>query len=449
MLKRAAVVAKNLATIALLTAVLPVNLALVLAALGYGAYRQLLQPRQPRAALLQRKSILISGGKMSKALQLARFFHHAGHRVVLIESHAYWLTGHRFSRAVDKFYTVPKADADDYERALLAIIQKEHIDAYVPVCSPVSSLYDSRAMPVLSQHCEVIHVEPEKIMQLDDKYQFAMAAQAMGLAVPKSFLIEDPEQVMAFDFTEETRPYILKSIHYDSVRRLDLTKLTSKTQASNADFVRGLPISKSNPWILQEFIRGQEYCTHGTFRQGELRVHGCCESSAFQINYQHVDHPGIEAWVKRFGAGLALTGQASFDFIAARDDGRVYAIECNPRTHSAITMFYDSLVIADAYLGQPLAQAPVCPSPRSRPTYWIYHEVWRLLAACTSLAAMRARWKVMAAGQDAVFDWRDPLPFFMLHHWHIPLLLLRDVRQQRGWLKIDFNIGKLVQLGGD
>ena len=449
MLRRAAVIAKNLGTVALLTAIMPVNLALVLTALGYGVLRRVFQPRQPHVAPLQRKSILISGGKMSKALQLARFFHRAGHRVVLIEGHSYWLTGHRFSRAVDKFYTVPNADADGYERALLAIIQKEHIDVYVPVCSPVSSLYDSRAMPVLSQHCEVIHVEPEKIMQLDDKYQFAAAAQAMGLAVPKSFLIEDPEQVVAFDFSQETRPYILKSIHYDSVRRLDLTQLTSKTQAATTDFVRGLPISKSNPWILQEFIRGQEYCTHGTFRQGELRVHGCCESSAFQINYQHIDHPGIQSWVKQFGAGLALTGQASFDFIQAEDNGKVYAIECNPRTHSAITMFYDSPVIADAYLGQPLVQSPVCPSPRSRPTYWVYHEVWRLLAACTSLAALRARLKVIAAGKDAVFDWHDPLPFLMLHHWQIPLLLLRDVRQQRGWLKIDFNIGKLVQLGGD
>ena len=114
MLKRVAIVAKNLGTVALLTAILPVNLALVFIALCSGALRQMFQPRPPRAALLQRKSILISGGKMSKALQLARFFHDAGHRVVLIESHSYWLTGHRFSRAVDKFYTVPKADADDY-----------------------------------------------------------------------------------------------------------------------------------------------------------------------------------------------------------------------------------------------------------------------------------------------------------------------------------------------
>jgi len=449
MLTRVAIVAKNLAMIGLLMAVLPVNLALVVAAFGLRVVRQMGTADTPRPVSPQPKSILISGGKMSKALQLARLFHHAGHRVVLVESHAYWLTGNRFSSAVDKFYTLPKAGADDYESALLDLIQRERIDVYVPVCSPASSLYDSRAMPALAAHCEVMHVAPDKIMQLDDKYQFAMAAQAMGLAVPKSFLIVDPQQVIDFDFCNEARPYILKSIPYDSVRRLDMTQLPAKSPQATADFVRSLPISKSNPWILQEFIRGQEYCTHGTFRQGALRVHGCCASSAFQINYAHIDRPDIESWVKRFGAGLGLTGQASFDFIEAQDDGQVYAIECNPRTHSAITMFYDSAAVADAYLGQPLEHAPVRPSPSSRPTYWIYHEVWRLLTGLTSLAATRARLKTIAAGKDAVFDWHDPLPFFMLHHWHMPLLLLRDVREQRGWLKLDFNIGKLVQLGGD
>jgi hypothetical protein len=37
----------------------------------------------------------------------------------------------------------------------------------------------------------------------------------------------------------------------------------------------------------------------------------------------------------------------------------------------------------------------------------------------------------------------------MLHHWHIPSLLVKDFQEERGWLRIDFNIGKLVQEGGD
>lgn len=440
---------KTCATLLLLLLVLPVNAGLVALALGGQGLRRLLRAERPLARPAQRKSVLISGGKMTKALQLARLFHRAGHRVVLVESHAYWLIGHRFSRAVDRFCTLPKSGSAGYESALLDLVKREKIDVYVPVCSPVASLHDSQAMRLLSPHCEVLHVHPDSISQLDDKYQFFQAASQLQLAVPRSFLITDPEQVVRFDFSKEKRPFILKSIAYDPVRRLDLTRLPVGSALQTAEFARSLPISSSNPWIMQEFIPGQEYCTHGTFRNGELRVHCCCESSAFQINYQHVEKPAIESWVRQFGAGLGLTGQASFDFIEASDDGQIYAIECNPRTHSAITMFYNNPEVADAYLESQALQKPVTPASASKPTYWIYHELWRLLGQLHSPRRAAARLLIILSGKDAVFDWHDPLPFLMLHHWQIPLLLLRDLRERRGWLKIDFNIGKLVQAGGD
>jgi hypothetical protein len=174
-----------------------------------------------------------------------------------------------------------------------------------------------------------------------------------------------------------------------------------------------------------------------------VQLHCCCRSSAFQINYETVERPEIEAWVSRFVGALGVTGQVSFDFIQT-DDGRLYAIECNPRTHSAITMFYDHPGVAGAYLesGGPVVR----PLPSSRPTYWIYHEVWRLL---TQPAQAAARLKVIFAGKDAIFDWADPLPFLLVHHLQIPSLLLRNLRLGKDWVKIDFNIGKLVEAAGD
>ena len=64
-------------------------------------------------------------------------------------------------------------------------------------------------------------------------------------------------------------------------------------------------------------------------------------------------------------------------------------------------------------------------------------------------AAVSKTINTLLKGKDAIFDWQDPLPFLMVHHWQIPLLLLSDLRQLKGWIRIDFNIGKLVQLGGD
>ena len=194
---------------------------------------------------------------------------------------------------------------------------------------------------------------------------------------------------------------------------------------------------------MQEFISGQEYCTHSTVRDGHVQVFGCCRSSAFQINYEMIDKPEIEAWVEAFVGPLKLTGQISFDFLQA-DDGRLYAIECNPRTHSAITMFHDHPGLADAYLDHDVPA--ITPLPGSRPTYWIYHEMWRLVTAPRAAAH---RLRTIREGQDAIFDWNDPLPFLLVHHVQIPWLLLKNLVHLKDWVRIDFNIGKLVEAAGD
>jgi predicted ATP-grasp superfamily ATP-dependent carboligase len=429
-------VLKTAATLAALTAVLPLNAALTAAALA----RPL--PAAP-AGGEARRTILISGGKMTKALQLARSFRAAGHRVVLVETARYRLTGHRFSRAVDAFRVVPQPDDPGYARALLRIVEEEGVDVYVPVCSPKASRFDAEARRVLDPVCEVIHADPDTIATLDDKDRFAAAAAELGLAVPDTHRITDPAQVEAFAFPADGTRYVLKSIAYDPVRRRDLTLLPRDTPEGTAAFARGLPISPENPWILQEFVAGEEFCTHSTVRNGVVRLHCCCRSSAFQLHYAMVGDPEIEAWVRRFVGALGLTGQASFDFIRGAD-GVAYAIECNPRTHSAITMFYDHPGVAAAYLEDEGVE--VRPTPESRPTYWLYHE---LFSALRRPASAPGRIRTIARGKEAIFDASDPLPFLLVHHLQIPRLLLSSLRRATPWTTIDFNIGKLVQPAGD
>ncbi|MET0864373.1 MAG: ATP-grasp domain-containing protein, partial [Nakamurella sp.] len=388
------------------------------------------------------KTVMVSGGKMTKSLQLARSFHAAGHRVIMIESHKYRFTGHRFSRSVDKFYTVPKPQSPDYQQALLRIVRHEGVDVYVPVCSPVASYYDAIAKPALTPYCEVLHCDPDMISRLDDKFEFSVLAESLGLPVPDAHRISAATQVEDFDFDHHADSYILKSIPYDPVNRMDLTTLPRPTPEQTATFARSKPISATTPWIMQALVDGQEYCTHSTVRDGRVQAYCCCRSSAFQINYEMVDKPEIEAWVRKFVEPLGLTGQVSFDFIET-SDGHLYAIECNPRTHSAITMFYNHPGLAGAYLDD---DSPVVkPLPTSRPTYWIYHELWRLITRPQKVA----RLKVIFRGKDAIFDWADPLPFLMVHHAQIPWLLLQNLMTGKDWVRIDFNIGKLVEPAGD
>ncbi len=282
---------KNVGTLILLLLLLPLNIGLILSSVAINVLYERLdgkksEPRPKASQLkgtvseaaqakeqkleqkLEQKRVLITGAKMTKALQLARSFYRDGHEVYLVETHKYWLSGHRFSKAVKRFFTVPvpEEDSDGYSQALVNIAKKYKIDLFVPVSSPIASYYDSLAKVALAPYCESLHLDPEETALLDDKHAFCSQAAALGLSAPKVFRITDPQQILDFDFKSDQAQYIVKSIPYDSVLRLDLTKLPFEGMAG---YVRSLPISEAKPWVMQEFIRGQEYCFHATARKGK------------------------------------------------------------------------------------------------------------------------------------------------------------------------------------
>jgi predicted ATP-grasp superfamily ATP-dependent carboligase len=436
-------IAQNLGALILLTIALPLNaLAVGLALLWSRIHHPARSTRHPEP---QPKTILIAGGRMTKALQLARSFYAAGHRVILIDTEKFWHSGNQYSRTVDRFYTVPDPGKNllGYINDLRKIAIAEKVDLFIPVAMFAVTYHNDMDEHPLADYCEVCHFDADTVRMLDEKYAFVERARSLSLTVPKSYRITSPAQVLNFDFSNEKHKYVLKSIPYDAKYRLDLTKLPCATPEVTAEFVNRLPISETRPWILQEFIPGQEYCTHSTVREGRSTLYCCCESSAFQVNYQQVDKPEIKAWVDRFLADLPGTGQASFDFIQA-EDGTVYAIECNPRTHSAITMFYNHPGVAEAYLNPEPPSEPIQPLATSKPTYWLYHELWRLTEV-RSLKHFKQWIQNISHGKDAIFEVDDPLPFLMVYHWQIPILLLDNLRKLHTWIRIDFNIGELIE----
>jgi predicted ATP-grasp superfamily ATP-dependent carboligase len=434
---------KNLGTLLLLLLAFPLNLIIVTLALLWGRFSSL---GKPKVTAANPQTVLLTGGKMTKALQLARSFFQAGHRVILVETDKYWLSGHRFSRAVNRFYTVPDPTKDSagYIQKISDLIKQEKVNIFVPVSSPVGSYYDALVGEVIEDYCKVVHLSSSLTKMLDDKFAFCEQAHALGLSSPQVFYITDPQEIVSFNFADRGCKYIFKSIHYNSVSRLHIPLLPF---AGMAEYVQNLEISPEKPWVMQQFIKGQEYCTHSTVKNGKVLLHCCSRSSAFQINYQNVDKPEILAWVEKFVKKLNLTGQISFDFVQD-EAGILYPIECNPRTHSAITMFYNHPLLAASYTEEDLVEAPITPLKDSKPTYWLYHEIWRLTEV-RSLSDLRTWLETITQGTDALLQLEDPLPFLTVPHWQITLLLLHNLSRLKGWLRIDFNIGKLVELGGD
>jgi hypothetical protein len=284
----------------------------------------------------------------------------------------------------------------------------------------------------------------DEIALVDNKYRFTNTARSFGLSVPKSFYITSRRQLLNFNFNNEHRSYICKSIIYDWLDRTENIKLPRSTRIETIEYINRLSISKEYPYILQEFIQGEEYCTHGTCLDGELTLFTCSHSSAWQLNYKHVEHPEIFQWCTTYIRQLKLTGHASFDFIVSNDDGKPYGIECNPRVHSAITAFYNHPNIADAYFRSDLS-TPLIPLPTARETYWITHELWRIFRNIGSIKKSFQSLKKIFFGKEAIWSWDDPLPFLLHYHVHLVYLLLDNLRPSyvRFFHKIDCCLGEL------
>ncbi|MEM8528045.1 MAG: ATP-grasp enzyme [Bacteroidota bacterium] len=391
------------------------------------------------------RTVLLTGGKMTKCLQLARLFHAMGDRVIVAETETYKWCGTRFSKAVDQFLIIPTIQGDGraYCRALVEIAEREKVDLFVPVASPKAALYDAIAKPMFPAHTEVFHFDEAVVKQLDDKHQFIQLSKEFGLSAPESYLIDSKEDLLKMKFTAGKK-YILKKVEYDPVYRLDLRTIPHEGWQER---VRALPISPSDTWVMQEFIEGQEICTHTTTQNGAVNLYVCSDSSPFQVNYAMLDLPNVSTWVETFTKKLNATGQISFDFII-RTDGEVIPIECNPRTHSAITVFYDQPLAAQAYYTSVASDKTYLPSAKSKPTYWLYHELYRILTS-NGLQQAQFLWRRIWTGKEAVFSWADPWPFWFNNHINIPYQILQKMKAGVAWTRIDFNIGKLIVQGGD
>ena len=401
--------------------------------------------RHPAALNPNGKRILISGGGMTKSLQLARSFHSAGHYVVLTEEYAF--TAHRFSRCVARFYVCEDSDMPyEHIQSIVEIVKREQIDVFIPVSHSTTECLDALVKQALRPlNCHTFHGDIEQLAMLSDKYEFINKARSLGLTVPKSLKITHPSQVLNFDFSREKRQFILKPIVYNSFHRDHLTKLPRATREKTVDYVNSLLISEECPWIMQEFLRGKEYCTHGAVQNGQVRLYACCQSSHWLLNYKHLaDKPHILRWVEDFCSATNLTGQASFDFIESDEDGLPYALECNPRTHTAITTFYNHSDVAEAYLSrEPLIKSPVQPHASAREVYWLYHELWNLFQVRKTKDLMPVIRRLLT-GKEAIYSIEDPLPFFLQYTVHIPVLLLYNLMSRRYFKKIDCNLGLLL-----
>ncbi|KAL9132657.1 MAG: hypothetical protein Q9175_006167 [Cornicularia normoerica] len=326
-----------------------------------------------RKPILRPKTILVTGVGMTKGLFLARAFYKAGHNVIGadFEPNGIPVCG-RFSKALRRFYSLPKpnktAGTAYYIDALLHIVRKEEVDLWVSCSGVASAVEDGQAKEVLERRSDVRCVQFDVLttQMLHEKDTFIAQTQRLGLPTPETHNVTSRAAVhkVLHESPRTKKQYIMKSVGVDDSSRGDMTVLPKRTVSETYNHVSAIPISGEKPWVLQQFIKGREYCTHALIVNKEVKAFVACPSSELLMHYEALPSDSAlsramlrftEEFARRSGGNM--TGHLSFDFLieeAVSEKGAhmtLLPIECNPRAHTAVVLFQgQEKAMSEAYL---------------------------------------------------------------------------------------------------
>ena len=458
----------------------------------------------------------MTGIGMTKGLTLARAFHQCGHHVIGADFETSRLQSPgRVSNACAKFYRLDiPVNGQRYTEQLLQVVKKEHVHLWVSCSGVATALDDGRAQEAIRNltDCCCIQFNAEITALLHDKATFLHYTQELGLPVPRTYnltstaaackVLEDLEERSKQKKQVAAQRFILKPVGVDDANRGNMTLLPLSTPIETVAYVKRFPITKDNAWILQQYIPGeQEYCTHALIVSGEVKVFVACPSSELLMHYKALAPSDplcckMLDFTRKFAARCkeefgSFTGHLSFDFMVEDHwtgnwfEKKLYAIECNPRAHTAVVLFAqegpEMQDMVQAYLSvlgnsisagswpgessmrkskitEACLEDVIVPPLDTRPRYWIGHDmtVFLLLpfleflrfrlSLDELLKSVRTFAKHLYCWNEGAFTAWDPWPFVKLYHDYWPRAILFAAWEKRRWSRVNVSTTKMFAI---
>eukprot|EP00670_Eutreptiella_braarudii_P005549 CAMPEP_0174285474 /NCGR_PEP_ID=MMETSP0809-20121228/8886_1 /TAXON_ID=73025 ORGANISM="Eutreptiella gymnastica-like, Strain CCMP1594" /NCGR_SAMPLE_ID=MMETSP0809 /ASSEMBLY_ACC=CAM_ASM_000658 /LENGTH=658 /DNA_ID=CAMNT_0015381269 /DNA_START=26 /DNA_END=1999 /DNA_ORIENTATION=+ len=359
-------------------------------------------------------TVFITGGKMTKSLFTCRAFKEAGYKVILAETADYYFSAHQWSTAVDKFVLLPEhgnttEGLQRYADALAEHLRKEKCDLFVPVAHTMDVEGDALIPDIMKDtNCKLWTSNASVVKMLNDKSAFLLCAGDAGLPVPRFYKVSTQQQALDVlrNLKEDRISFFLKGLEVDPINRSKI-RCAPLDEADLVPYVLDHDIRPDSEFLIMEFVKGKEYCTTSVVHDGNVLVHTTSPSSAVQLNYEHFDSEAVLNWVQAFSETFGTTGTLSYDFLMR--DGVPYAIECNPRMHSAVVNFHGKdtkSALVEAYVNPEkfVSAKPVQPAPSTKETFWTYHELSRIIKLQVNTPRKAWSWlKRVVTGRDALW----------------------------------------------
>lgn len=351
------------------------------------------------ATALEPKRILITGARAPHALHLARTLRAKGHTIFTAETSHFHIS--RFSNAVEKNYIIPspRYEREKFFTQLIHIINEAKIDLLIPTWE--ETLYISEERHRFPKACTIFCSDFELVHQLHNKWLFQLLVKKNHLLAPNSQIIQSKED---FEKVTVKKPFALKSSY--SRAGQCIYKIEENTPCPSIQFDPG------NPWIAQEWVYGEKYCSYSIAHEGTVTAHAAYPvrfaiDKNSCISFEAIEHKGIEQWVKDLVRATRFTGQIAFDFIQD-SEGKIFAIECNPRSTSGLYLFGKETAIDRAFFNRTEELVIPARPTRKQIAGGMLMYGWRDIHQNTGCDSFL---RTFMSYEDVVFNRLDPTPF--------------------------------------
>jgi len=352
------------------------------------------------------RTLLLTAGRGTYALTLARRFHSEGYRVLVADAWPHTLC--RYSSAVARYFHVPSParETSAWLDAVWDIAERHGVDLIIPIYEEV--FYLAQAKAARKSGPPLFAPSFETLISLHDKWLFIQKARELGLSAPDTTRIESRDDLMRVFAEREGSRTVYKPVYSRFAAQIVV-------RPQGVEALAGIEPSSRRPWIAQEYLPGRPFATFSVAHGGRITAHATyatdfCHSFGPTVVYRRVEQPAILQWVRTFIEAIQYTGQMGLDFIEDAT-GRIAAIECNPRLTGGMYLLKDDPRFTAAYFDPQTGPIEATRARSYAFRFWLFCTLFQHTKSFPGFAEWSRQF--FGARSTNEFLWSDPLPRLM------------------------------------
>lgn len=282
--------------------------------------------------------VLVTSSRLPHAIAEIRLLGRRGHTVFASDTFAS-APGSHSKYVEDYFVTAAPAHApDQFLEDVLSIVEAEGVERLMPAFE--EALYLAPHRDTIAARCEPFFPPFDVLRQLHEKVSFLTLCEELGLTVPHTVVATSRDALVAA--TREIPRYFARPAY----SRGGVCLLTNHGPLAGVVSFDECDPTESNPFVVQEFVDGQDLCTFSVCHHGRVALHA---SYVHPLTLEHaggivfdsvIDDESLDA-TRRVAEATRYHGRLSLDFL--RTDRGLVVVECNPRPTAGVTLVPDTM----------------------------------------------------------------------------------------------------------